>query len=147
MKAKVLMILAICLGAVSCTSGDVYHNETIIKGVSIFTDRIEALGDKWQESGRVGTPGYYLYQEYKFPEITQDVINKGAVLVYLIDADKRENILPYVYPLDNGANLVMQNFRFEVEKGILTLVVESQDFGDYGRLDSKYIFKVCIIKP
>lgn len=145
MKAKLMMILALCLGAVSCTSGDVYHNETIVKGVTIFTDYIDAKHNEWVPNGISGNPGFYIYHEFKFPEINKAVIDKGAVLVYLIDGDGRDNILPYVYPVDNGYNLIMQNIRFEIEQGILTLVVESQDFVKYNQND--YRFKVCIIQP
>ncbi len=148
MKAKLLVAVAFCLAAVGCTTGDVYHNETIIQGVTLFNDVIEVQGNEWRESGQKGNPGYYLYREFKFPEITASVVKNGAVLVYLIDGENRYNILPYVHPLENDINnLVMQNFRYEVEPGILTLVVEAQDFWDYIPMNSNYKFKVCIIKP
>lgn len=145
MKAKLALLLTLCLAFAGCESGDVYHNETIVKGVSIYTDYIDANANEWSISGVSGQPGCYLYHEYKFPEITNDVINKGAVLVYLVDGDGRDNILPYVYPVDNGMNLLMQNIRYEVEKGILTIVIESQDFVAYNQ--NNYKFKVCILQP
>ena len=73
------------------------------------------------------------------------MLREGAVMVYLVDGDNRDNALPYVFPVDNGRNIIMQNIRFEVEKGILTLVIEWQDFDLYDQQDMR--FKVCILSP
>ena len=63
----------------------------------------------------------------------------------MVDDAGRDNILPYVYPVDNGKELIMQNIRYEVENGILTLVIEWQDFRRY--IQGDYQFKVCILQP
>ena len=41
--------------------------------------------------------------------------------------------------------IILQNVRYEVEKGILTIVIEWQDFRRYDQ--SNYDFKVCILQP
>ncbi len=66
-------------------------------------------------------------------------------MVYLVDADGRDNILPYVFPVDNGHELIMQNIRYDVEAGKVTMAIEWQDFRKYNQGD--YEFKVCILKP
>lgn len=122
------------------------HYDTYeVYGSELFVDYIDARGSDWQMFGVEGQPGCYVYQEFIFKEINQKVINGGAVLVYLVDADNRDNILPYVFPVDNGKELIMQNIRYEVEPGRLAIVIEWQDFKKY--IQDDYKFKVCILTP
>ena len=141
--------IPVVLGTLMLCGCDVYRTyetyEVVKQGTDMFVDYIDAKGDKWERSGIEGNPGFYVYQEYRFDEITDDVLDKGAVLVYLVDADGRDNILPYVFPVDNGYELIMQNIRYDVEKGILTIIIEWQDFKKYEQGD--YRFKVCILQP
>lgn len=146
MKKIFIPVIAASLLLSGCTFHEHYDTyEVIEQGTDMFVDYIEAKGNDWIPSGTEGQPGFYVYQEFRFDEITQNVLDKGAVLVYLIDADGRDNILPYVFPVDNGYELIMQNIRFDVEKGILTIVIEWQDFKKYNQGD--YEFKVCILQP
>lgn len=150
MKKLFLMVVSAML-LLSC--GDVYRTyetyEIIKTGTDLFTDYVTVHGDEWFKSSvPEGKPGFYTYHEFSFNEIDNDVLDKGAVLVYLIDSNNRENILPYVYPVqDNTGRKFMQNIRYEVEKGLLTIVVEWEDFYDYTDPNSDYVFKVCILSP
>ena len=103
--------IPVVLGTMMLCGCDVYRTyetyEVVKQGTDMFVDYIDAKGDKWERSGIEGNPGFYVYQEYRFNEITDDVLDKGAVLVYLVDADGRDNILPYVFPVDNGHELIM----------------------------------------
>ena len=143
------ILFPIVLSALFLSGCDVYRTyetiEVVKQGTDMFVDYIDAAGADWKLSGTEGQPGCYVYQEFRFDEITSDVLNNGAVLVYLVDAENRDNILPYVFPVDNGQELIMQNIRFDVEKGILTIVIEWQDFRKYTQGD--YDFKVCILQP
>ncbi len=143
------ILFPIVLSAFFLSGCDVYRTyetiEVVKQGTDMFVDYIDAAGADWKLSGIEGQPGCYVYQEFRFDEITSDVLNNGAVLVYLVDAENRDNILPYVFPVDNGKELIMQNIRFDVEKGILTLIIEWQDFKRY--IQDKYKFKVCILQP
>jgi hypothetical protein len=47
----------------------------------------------------------------------------------------------------HSRNIIMQNIRYEVEKGILTLVIEWQDFCSYKPDLNNLKFKVCILVP
>lgn len=144
MAASTLMLL-------SC--GDVYRTyetyQIVKQGTEIFTDYITVHGNEWYKSSvPEGKPGFYVYHEFIFNEINNDVLDKGAVLVYMIDSEGRENILPYVYPVqDNEGRKFMQNIRYEVEKGTLTIVVEWENFYDYTDPHADYLFKVCILSP
>ncbi|MBR4811126.1 MAG: hypothetical protein IK039_05125 [Bacteroidaceae bacterium] len=146
MKKIFIPVIAASLLMSGCTFHEHYDTyEVVQQGTDMFVDYIVAKGNDWIPSGNEGQPGFYIYQEFEFPEITQNVLENGAVLVYLVDADGRDNILPYVFPVDNGQDLLMQNIRFDVEKGILTIVIEWQDFRKYPQGD--YDFKVCILQP
>jgi len=145
MKKIVIPILAAILLS-SCDIHETYETYEIVKvGTDMFVDYVDAAGNDWLSSGTEGKPGFYVYQEFLFPEVTDNVMNDGAVLVYLVDADGRDNVLPYVFPVDNGQELIMQNIRYDVEKGKVTIVIEWQDFGKYQQVD--YKFKVCILQP
>ena len=125
------IIFPIVLSAILFSGCDVYRTyetyEVIKQGTDMFVDYIDAYGADWKLSGKEGQPGCYVYQEFRF------------------DAEGRDNILPYVFPVDNQSELIMQNIRFDVEKGILTLIIEWQDFRKYSQ--DNYRFKVCILKP
>ena len=146
MKKTLFSIIAASFVLCGCHIHQDYETYEIVKqGTDMFVDYIDAKGDDWQLSGKDGQPGCYVYQEFRFDEITNDVLEKGAVLVYLVDADGRDNILPYVFPVDNGHELIMQNIRYDVEAGILTIIIEWQDFHKYAQ--ENYRFKVCILQP
>lgn len=146
MKKPIISLVAALLLLCGCDIHRTYETYEIIKqGTDMFVDYIDAKSADWQLSGKEGQPGCYIYQEFRFDEITDDVLETGAVLVYLVDADGRDNILPYVFPVDNGHELIMQNIRFDVERGILTIVIEWQDFNKY--IQDNYRFKVCILQP
>lgn len=101
--------------------------------------------DDWSTKN---TPsGKYIYKEFSMVDITADVMDNGAVLVYFIDEKDRDNILPYVFPVPVAPNhLVLQNIRYNVSIGKLGIVVEWEDGYDYS-LTEPYDFKVCIMSP
>ena len=41
----------------------------------------------------------------------------------------------------------MQNVRYDVEKGKLTLIIEWEDFRNYANPQEKFSYKVCILEP
>ena len=143
-KLSLLLVAAVPLLFTGCDIHEHYETYEVV-GSELFVDYIDVNGSDWLLYGVEGQPGCYVYQEFRFDEINQKVLNGGAVLVYLVDADNRDNILPYVFPVDNGHELIMQNIRYEVELGILTIVIEWQDFKKY--IQDNYKFKVCILTP
>ena len=94
MKKIVFPVLAALLLS-GCDIHETYETYEIVKeGTDMFVDYVTAKGNEWLNSGTEGQPGFYVYQEFTFPEVTTEVLEKGAVLVYLVDADGRDNILP-----------------------------------------------------
>lgn len=155
MKKIVFPIAAVALMLCSC--GDVYKTyetyEIVKQGVDMSTYTIKAPRNNWHESMHgEGNPGYYVYQQFEFPEITPQVFKNGSVLVYLIEENPEytsKHILPYVYSRDltddYGKHFqIMQNIRFEVEPGLLTVAVEWQDYYSCP-LDEDFTFSVCIL--
>lgn len=154
--------IPVVLSALLLCGCDIYKTyETYnVYGTNITTYEINTPNDKWKESivNGEGINGYYVYQQFIFPEITDEVFRKGSVQVYLVETVQAENpkdsytckhILPYVYPRDiiegNDRFQIMQNIRYEVEPGLLTIVVEWQDFYRCDLEDFK--FNVCILTP
>ena len=144
MKKFYLLLIAIAAIFSSC---DINTTKVIKPGVDIITIYKDVAPEKWIQSGVAGMPGCYVYQEFKMPEIDNKVIREGAVMAYLVDNDNRDNPLPYVCPFDNGRNEIMQNIRFEAEKGYFAIVVEWQDFGAYAADLNPMKIKVCILSP
>lgn len=115
-------------------------------GTKMFTDYIKAYHDNWTWEGRPGEAGFCAWQKFEFKEITKKVMDEGAVMVYFIDKEGRDNALPYVFTVDNGRMKLMENIRFRVEKGFLTIVVEWSDAEEYAFTPADDMrFKVCIL--
>lgn len=141
-----------------CGCGDINKTyetyEIVKKGVDMTTIEITASKNGWHDSKEgEGNPGFYVYQQFDFPEITPEIFNDGSVLVYMIEHAEEytcKHILPYVYPRDvvdgNNRFQIMQNIRYEVEPGLLTIAVEWQDFYKCP-LNEDFKFDVCILSP
>ncbi|MBR4843111.1 MAG: hypothetical protein IK006_08490 [Bacteroidaceae bacterium] len=153
---KITISVFTCTAMMLCGCGDEYPTyvnnyntyEVTRPGIQMFTDYIEADGKNWLTDGVEGKPGFYVYQTFDFPEINDNVLENGAVLVYMVDSDGRDNILPYVFPVINeNSRILMQNVRYDVEKGKLTLIIEWEDFRNYANPQEKFSYKVCILEP
>lgn len=140
----VLKSMLIALFAVFAFSGCEY--DVINEGLDMDVIYIDAKKKNWQLSGVEGEEGCFQFQEFTFPEITNAVLDKGAVLVYYIDGEGRDNILPLVLPYDDGRETVIETIRFDCERGMLTLLIEASDFMAF-LPDRDIKFKVCILKP
>ena len=99
---------------------------------------------------RNGTPagdaGCYIYKTVSCKKIDRNVLDDGAVVVYMVDDVEGDNPLPYVFPVETKRSVVSQNIRFKVKKGYITFVVEWDDADIYEfYYDIK--FKVCVFAP
>ncbi|MCQ2127367.1 MAG: hypothetical protein MJZ06_08040 [Bacteroidaceae bacterium] len=116
-------------------------------GPDVISDDIVAYANSWQrdENDRV------LYQDFSFPEITQNVLERGSVSVSMVNrGNKGEtvlNALPYVFPVSDGRQFVMQNIRYEVRNGLVTIVMEWGNREMYAAPTENYRFRVSIIRP
>lgn len=88
----------------------------------------------------------YAYAECAFPELTQNVIDGGAVMVYYIDAAGFDNQLPYLLPYyDNGNGPYFENIRYDLQPGCITFIVQQND-NIVLTPSVKMAFKVCVFQ-
>lgn len=140
MKKNLLALLVVALSFCGCS----YDKYEVGSELQVYYDDAPANG--WHDSAiPEGQPGFYVYQQFRFPEITNSVMEDGAVMVYLCEGDN-DVPLPNVFPLADGRNVVTENMRFEVKKGLITVILEWSDFNFHDNLND-YKFKFCILTP
>ena len=103
--------------------------------------------NKWTKES-TGPNTWQYYYSIKNKDITNDVMDNGAVLAYFIEeAYGSDTPLPYTFTVsDTHHNVMTQNIRYEVKSGYITFIVEWSDGGEYDILQD-YEFKVCVISP
>ncbi|MBO4500369.1 MAG: hypothetical protein J5732_09005 [Bacteroidaceae bacterium] len=145
-----LLFLALIAGG--CTK---YVTERITEqpinnyyGANVKSYYITAKNDRWLVPDNImpGKEGYYAFQTFEFPEINDNVIENGVVLVYYIDSSGRDNLLPYIIPFGQEGYCVYESYRYDIEKGFLTVIIESSDF-QYVPREIDLRFKVVVIEP
>lgn len=136
-----------CLLSLLAFAGcDKYVTEQYItEGATLQTVYITAEKNAWAVYGTPGEEGCYMYQTFEFPEITKNVIDNGAVLVYSLGTEG-DVMLPYLLPYADTPVSVYENIYFDCKEGSLTIIIESSDFAVVDR-KSDMEFKVTIIKP
>ena len=94
----------------------------------------------------------YYYAPFENVDITQDVVDNGCVMVYIIDSENRQAPLPCEI-FRSGQNdagetvLYSDNFTYDIQRGIITFKFQASDFdndasiGEYGNIT----FKVCVL--
>ncbi|MBO4751518.1 MAG: hypothetical protein J5526_02075 [Bacteroidales bacterium] len=96
--------------------------------------------------------GNYMYASFENSAITPNVIENGCVVAFLVDADNRDNPLPYeIFQEDNG-NFYSETFTYDVSyengTGMITFKFEASDLqnavGIAGYNDMS--FKVCVFE-
>ena len=116
------------------------------RDVELSTTYFTIQPGEWSTQENLG----YAYAEKQFPELTDNVINGGAVMVYYIDENGYDNQLPYLLPysqMDDQGNegLYFENIRYDLRRGWITFIVQQND--NYVILPSKAMkFKVCILE-
>lgn len=136
-KIIIALLIAIpCLMTSCIKEEDVHiHNYGIVK-----TFYIDVYSNHWVD--RNDLP--YIYASFSAPEITKEVIDNGIVVAYFIDADGRDNMLPYLLPYydENINDYYYENIRFDVSRGEITFIIEDSDF-DHANIPSHMRFKVA----
>lgn len=138
-------IYSMLVGALLLLSGcDIHTTEVVKPGVDILTYYMDVKADEWgvEDTGY----GYSRYFVFNIKELDYKVIEEGAVLVYMIDKDNKDNPLPYVFPVSNRrGDELMEVIRFNVSRGKVKLIIEWSDGGDYDGEDMR--FKICLLAP
>jgi hypothetical protein len=82
---------------------------------------------EWKAAGDYGLEGYYCYADVRCTELTSSVIEKGAVLVYMIEKvgnEEFDNQLPYLIPYDGYTRII----RYDLRPGTIGFIAEDVDF-------------------
>ena len=117
---------------------------------AIITHYINVETTDWNSYNNPSNPEVYTYATFDDDAITKNVIEQGAVLAYVVES--QDNLLPYVFPqdlYDGGGNYVttiMQNYRFDLNEGQITFILEASDKELYWP-SNKLQFKVVIFSP
>ena len=125
-------------------------------GSKVYTREYVIKQKDWKE-GTFDDGRIYLYAEFDNPDITENVMNNGAVLGYYwltYNTEKNYsswNLMPYVYPYitvnDKDEKVIVgENFRLEYETGLVTFVVEDLDGVKPDDMGEETIFKVVVIE-
>lgn len=112
--------------------------------LTIKTYYFDVYANDWCANSAAG----YYYCECSLPALSEDVINSGLVMAYLIDADGYDNPLPYLLPRYNATtdSYYWENVRYDICNGKVTFIIQDSDFYT-GAMDfeNPYKFKVCIV--
>ena len=116
------------------------------KDVQMYTSYYTVEPNKWLSANGID----YSYASYENVDITPNVIENGCVTAYFVDADGRDNPLPYeIYRQDaTNGNYYSETFTYDVEAGCITFKFEASDFDNAASL-SQYgniTFKVCVFE-
>lgn len=136
-KIIIALFIAIpCLMTSCIKEEDVHiHNYGIVK-----TFYIDVYSNHWVDRNDLS----YIYASFSAPEITKEVIENGIVVAYFIDADGRDNMLPYLLPYydENIRDYYYENVRFDVSRGEITFIIEDSDC-NHANIPSHMSFKVA----
>ncbi|MBP5326827.1 MAG: hypothetical protein J6Y98_02805 [Bacteroidales bacterium] len=118
----------------------------------VITSYYTVQPNKWQLATAVDGSGNlyvdYAYSTWENIDITPEVIDNGVVLVYMIDQDGRDNLLPYTfYFTDPTGKNYQERFEFDVQTGLITFKFKDSDFNTTQSLQNigTLEFKVSVI--
>lgn len=130
-----------------------YYN---VEGAKVYSYEYTIRPNEWQ-TGDNGTGRNYLYVECPNTDITENVMNNGAVLAYVWliynnnTGDASWNLMPYVYPYsytnaESNTAWVGENIRYEYENERITFLIEDLDGVLPDEMTDDMIFKVVIVE-
>lgn len=142
-----LFSFMVVLLLVSCIeTEDNYNTSTCLcpeNTVSLSTRYISVYPSDWKSYN--STSEHYSYATFDLDDITETVLNYGAVMCYFIA--ERDNLLPYIFPVKTeNSDTIMHNYRFDLEQGAISFILESSDTKIYLPQDT-LDFKVSIFCP
>lgn len=103
----------------------------------------------WKIGGEAGL--IYQYTEKSFPEIDSYMMEQGLVQVSMITVDGEEvqHPLPYTFTVVAGDAVntypTTETIRYEVSRGLLTLIIEYGDGKTYQNALRPYTFRVTTV--
>ncbi len=110
-------------------------------GSTVNTYYIKVYPADWRPLGSFGIEGFCYNADFSMPAITNNVINKGAVLVYSLDGGY-DNQLPYILPYQG----FLETIRYDLSPGKIGFFIEDSDFRTAPPQGIRE-FKVVVVTP
>lgn len=124
---RFLFLILLCSPLLFTSCEDKYYvTEEYYDGAAVRTEYLTVQPSHWQGIGTYGQPGYFLEAAYNVNYITNDVIDKGAVLVYAI-YDDGDIQLPYVLTRDVGYTII-EMLGYQLYPGGIAFTLDNSDF-------------------
>ena len=141
MKKLLLLMIASLLLFCGCT-----------EKTRVITSYYEVTKSQWEPNITIYSDNTYevnyYYSTWENVDITNGVINEGAVLVYYLDGT-HDQMLPYtLYLHDDQGNLYQERIEFDVEPGVIRFKIKDNDFQTASSIDNigTMKFKVTVIR-
>ncbi len=119
---RLLFLILLCtpLLFTSCIEDNYYG--------SVDTYYLDVRQTDWKGVGTYGQQGYILEAAFDVGFITQDIINSGAVLVYLVDDQLGDMQLPYVLTRTVGGVKVIEVLSYQIWAGGIAFMIDDSDY-------------------
>lgn len=145
MKKFILPLLASMFLLAGCT-----------ENARVVTHYYSVEPNQWQQSITTYDDGTYdvnyYYASFRNIDIDRMVIDNGVVLAYYIDAEGRDNILPYTLYMkgtDGAGNTFyyQERIEFDITEEVITFKIKDSDFHTSQSMQNigRMKFKVCAI--
>ncbi len=121
MKKLLLFIPAVLLFFSSCVEGD-----TIYEGARVSTQYITVYPKDWIRNPIYSQNEGYAFASYNMSQITPQIIDRGAVMCYLVG--NYDNALPFIMStVDDDGFVYTNTISFEVAPGKIRFISENSD--------------------
>jgi hypothetical protein len=120
MRKLMLTFLIIgSLGAITgCTKDDGPNGNANLEHLTFTIQE-----NQWYTYGTYGVQGFQYYRQIDVPDITQSIMEKGAVMVYI-----KQNDLFYPLPATTDYDGWVNTIQYNVYQGKVEIFVEDTDF-------------------
>ncbi len=135
----VMVALFAALFATSCGP------DAIIEGSQTRVMQATVYRNQWKDSG-VG----YLWCSFEWDALTPNALKYGNIAAYIYE-DERQCPLPHVIPVTYNVNgddvVVPENFRYDVETGVITFIMQDLDGAMPEDINEDFIFRAVVTVP
>jgi len=118
-RFMIIALLAVSLAITSgCTKDDGPNGNANLEHL---TKVIQS--NQWYTRGEFQFPGFQYYYQIDVPEITRDILDNGAVMMYIKQSD-----LFYPLPAITDYGTYVNTVQFNVYQGMVEIFIEDTDF-------------------
>lgn len=146
---KVLFILAVAIGLVSCKGEDGRDGRNGLDGKTSFYTVTETIHEsEWILVGNPNGIDSYYYADIHIPQLTYDVYDYGAVIAYLVADTDVKNVMPFVLHkgvVESGSTKYWtQTYDYEIEPEWMRFYVTFSDFQTSKKPDTE-TFQIVLL--